>query len=331
MRIRSIRAWARLPLSRTLRRWGLLAALSLALAPAAACTPLDASGPDWQARRLILIAGVCLDVAGLPPPPVLPPGLPALPVDPHLPDWLSCATTAGRVDARARALTTFDPLLARLRTAGTSAQRFRDADLRIYSYDPADAAAYDPVSTRVALSASVAALQHEFTKWHHREPRATFDIATFSLGGLVALAWAAQAFTSDLAYVHAIVTLDSPVAGYPPALADYVRKYLSPLFGGVAVDLVGATATIRAIARAPARWTHGAGQTSNPVFCIANLRDVIVPAFTATLADTDGVIDDFGPGSDAFNHGAVLRSSRALDYASALLQAAGGPRLRDQP
>jgi hypothetical protein len=60
------------------------------------------------------------------------------------------------------------------------------------------------------------------------------------------------------------------------------------------------------------------------------LRDVVVPAFTATLADTDGVIDDFGAGSDAFNHGAVLRSSRALGYASALLQAAGGPQLRDQ-
>jgi hypothetical protein len=314
-----------------LRRWGGMIALALVLAPVAACTLPFASGPDWQTRRLILIAGVCLDVAGLPPPPALPPGLPIIPVDPHLPDWLACSTTSGRVDARERAITTFDPLLSRLRTGGAGAQRFRDADLRIYSFDPADPLGYNPASTRVALSAAVTALQKEFTAWHRREPRVTFDIAGYSLGGMIALAWAAQASSGDLAYVHGIVTLDSPVAGYPLALEQYVRSYLAPLFGSVAEELIGDSAAIRAIARSPTRWRHGAGQASNAIFCIGNLRDVIVPAFTATLAGTDGVLDDFGAGPDAFNHGAVLRSSRALGYASTVLQAAGGPQLRDQP
>jgi hypothetical protein len=314
-----------------MRRWCAAVALALVLAPQAACALPFGDGPDWQMRRLILIPGVCLDVAHLPPPPVLPPGLPVIPVDPHLPDWLACATASGRVDARQRALTTFAALLTRLSTGGSGAQRFRDADLRIFSFDPANPAGYDPATTRVALAASVTALQAEFAAWHRREPRATFDIAGYSLGGLIALAWAAQASTADLAYLHAIVTLDSPVAGYPPALEQYVRAYLTPLFGAVAGELIGDSATIRAIASAPARWTHGAGQTSNAISCVGNLRDVIVPAFTSTIVGTDGVLDDFGSGPDAFNHGAVLRSTRALEFASTVLRATGGPQLRSQP
>jgi hypothetical protein len=306
----------------------LVLALALMLVPLGACAlPALGGGPDWQARRLILISGVCLDVSGLPPPPVLPPGLPPLPTDPHLPDWLSCATTGGRVDARARALTTFDPLLTQLRSGSAQAHAFGDADLRIYSFDPADATGYDPASTRLALEASVAALQHEYAGWRRREPSATFDIAGYSLGGMIALNWAAQASTDDLAHVHAIVTLDSPVAGYPQTLAGYVRSYLTPLFGAVAPELIGDSALVRSIARAPTHWSHGAGQASNAVYCIGNLRDLVVPAFTSTLAAADGVLDDLGTGPDAFNHGAVLRSARALDYASAVLQAQGGPQL----
>jgi pimeloyl-ACP methyl ester carboxylesterase len=232
------------------------------------------------------------------------------------------------VDARARALTTFDPLLTRLHNGSAKAHPFREADLRIFSFDPADAASYDPASTRVALAASVAALQREYVAWRHHEPHATFDIAGYSLGGMIALAWAAQASEDDLAHVHAIVTLDSPVAGYPQTLAGYVRSYLSPLFGAVAPELIGDSALVRSIARAPAHWSHGAGQASNAVYCIGNLRDLIVPAFTSTLATADGVLDDLGTGPDAFNHGAVLRTARALDYASAVLQAQGGPQLR---
>jgi hypothetical protein len=312
------------------RRWRWLLALAFVPALLAACALPLGGEPDWQTRRLILIPGVCLDASNLPPPPVLPPGLPPIPVDPHLPDWLSCATGSGRVDARERALTTFDTLLSRLSGGKAGAQRFHAADLRFFSFDRANPASYDPASTLAPLATSVAALQAEFAAWHRREPRATFDIAGYSLGGVVALAWAAQASVADLNYVHAIVTLDSPVAGYPQTLEQYVRAYLTPLFGAVVTELVGGTASVRAIARAPEHWTHGAGSTSNAVFCIGNLRDVIAPAFTATLSGADGVLDDFGTGPDAFNHGAVLRSTSALEYASTALQAAGGPQLRAQ-
>ena len=268
-----------------------------------------------------------MDVAGLPTPPALPPGLPQLPKHVQLPDWLACGQSGTRLDARARALATFGPLLDTVRHGGAGAQTFGANDLRIYSYDANNLNAYDTATTRQSLADSAGALAHEFAAWHRQEPRATFDIVGHSLGGVIALFWASTASASNLAYVHAIVTLDSPVAGYPAALSGYVHSYLTPLFGAVASALADNSENLHAVSKAPGRWSRGAGHFTNAIFNLSNLRDIVVPAFIATLGGADGLIEDYGTGPDAFNHGAVVRSSRALAVSAAVLQTSDGPQL----
>jgi pimeloyl-ACP methyl ester carboxylesterase len=316
------------PRGRLARRASAVLVLLCATLAAGCALPSLGSGPNWQQRRLILVPGVCMSVDQLPRPPALPPGLPQLPADPHLPDWLTCGSNGQPVNVRDRALATFGTLVAALGHAPRGQQVFTSADLRFYSYDAHAPNSYDPAATRQPLDASAAALEQEFASWHRQEPRATFDIVGHSLGAVVALLWAAKYATPDeLRYVHAIVTLDGPVSGYPDALFSYLEPYLVPLFGTVARSLAASVADIQSIARAPTLWSHGAGHSVNAVFDLGNVQDIIVPAFVATLAGADGLIDDFGTGPDALNHGAVLRSASALSEIAGVLQTTDGPQL----
>jgi pimeloyl-ACP methyl ester carboxylesterase len=310
-------------------RRALLALVLFALLLLAGCSwPFQSSGPDWHQRRLILIAGVCMSVAALPSPPSLPTGLAPLPEHPSLPDWLSCGPQGHLVNARDRAMATFSPLVAALGHSSSGGQTFAQSDLRFFSYDPSSPTAYDPATTRQPLGASAAALERELAEWRRQEPRATFDLVGHSLGADVALLWAADYATpSDLRYVHSIVTLDGPVSGYPQPLFGRIQPYLAPLFGNVADSLAADSSVIASISRVPGLWDHGAGASFNAVYDVANLRDLVVPAFIATLAGADGLIDDFGSGPDGFNHGALLQSKRALTLAASVIQANGGPEL----
>lgn len=287
-----------------------------------------ANGPDWQQRRLVLLPGVCMDAGRLPPPPPLPPGLPQLPTDPRLPSWLACGAAGVPLDARARARATFGALIATVRQAAGDHQTFGEADLRYFSYDPDNPAGYDPAATRQPLAVSAAALEREMRAWHQREPRATFDLVGHSLGGVIAALWAADFATADeLRYVHAIITLDSPLTGYPSAIFGIVEPYLVPLFGDPARQLASGSATLQRVALAPSHWQSGPDHVANAIYNVSNLRDLIVPAFIGTLSGADGTIEDFGAGPDALNHGGVLRAPRALAAIAAVLQAAGGPLL----
>jgi pimeloyl-ACP methyl ester carboxylesterase len=311
----------------TRRAVAVLILLCAALASGCAFPSLG-GGPNWQQRRLILVPGVCMSADQLPHPPALPPGLPQLPADPRLPDWLTCGPGGQPVNTHDRAMATFGTLVTSLSHAPKGQQVFTSAALRFYSYDPRSPSAYDPAATRQPLDASAAALEQEFAAWHRQEPRATFDIVGHSLGAVVTLLWAARYATpDDLRYVHAIVTLDGPVSGYPDALFGYLEPYLVPLFGSVARSLAANVADIQSIARAPSLWTHGAGHSVNAVFNVGNVQDIIVPAFVATLAGADGLIDDFGTGPDALNHGAVLRSTHALSVVAGVLRTTDGPQL----
>jgi pimeloyl-ACP methyl ester carboxylesterase len=269
-----------------------------------------------------------MDAGRLPPPPPLPPGLPQLPSDPRLPSWLACGSPDVPVDARARARATFGALIATLRQPAAGRQAFGDADLRYFSYDPDNPTGYDPAATRQPLAVSAAALARELRVWHQQEPRATFDLVGHSLGGVIAVLWAADfATTDELRYVHAIITLDSPLTGYPSSIFRIVEPYLVPLFGDTARQLFSGSQTLQRVALAPGRWQSGPDHVANAVYNVSNLRDLIVPAFIGTLSGADGTIEDFGAGPDTLNHGAVLRAPRALAAISAVLQAAGGPQL----
>jgi pimeloyl-ACP methyl ester carboxylesterase len=318
--------------ARASQRLALAAATLLAVLLSGCALPGASTGPDWHERRLILIPGVCMDTGQLPPPPPLPPGLPQLPSNPHLPSWLSCGPDGHAIDARARALATFGTLVALLERPASGKQTFANRDLRYFSYDPSSLSAYDPATTRQALSISAQALDAEFALWHRQEPRATFDVVAHSLGADVALLWAADYATPDeLSYVHAVVTLDGPVAGYPQPLYSYIQPYLLPLFGDAAYALADNTRALRDETTAPARWQHGPGQLVNAVYNIGNLRDIVVPAFVSTISGADGVLDDFGTGPDGFNHGAVLHATRALAAVAAVVQIESGPQLSKSP
>ena len=314
---------------RPLARWWLAVAV-IALLPSllGGCTFPSFGGPDWHQRRLILVPGVCLDATKLPPPPVLPPGLPQLPRKVQLPDWLGCGSADTPLDARGRAMATFGALVSALAHPASGQQGFHDGDLRYFSFDPRSPTSYTPVDTRQTLETSAAAFEREFAGWHHREPRATFDIVAHSLGGNIALLWAAQVASHDeLRYVHAIVTLDSPAAGYPQPLFGLVAPYIGPLFGSVARELSADSTTAQRVAQAPARWQSGPGKYANAVFDVGNVRDLVVPAFIAVLSGSDGTIDDFGLGPDTLNHGAVLRAPKAESTIAAVLQSTTGPQL----
>lgn len=309
--------------------WLAVAAL-LILAPTllGGCGWPTFGGPDWHQRRLILVPGVCMDAAHLPPPPPLPLGLPQLPSRVQLPDWLACGPGDQPINARDRARATFGALISTLEHPANNRQVFHDGDVRYFSFDATSSTFYVPSATRQSLESSAAGLEQEFQAWHHAEPRATFDVAGHSLGGVIALLWAAKyASRDELSYVHAIVTLDSPVAGYPQPLFSYVEPYLVPLFGAIGRELASDASMLQEEARAPARWKRGAGPYTNAVYDMSNIRDLVVPAFVATLSGADGIIDDFGKGPDTLNHGAVIRSPKALATASAVLQTTDGPQL----
>jgi hypothetical protein len=314
---------------RQLPSWWLMAAL-LALLPGllAGCLWFPATGPDWTQRRLILVPGVCMDATNLPPPPPLPPGLPPLPRKVDLPTFLSCGPDDQPLDARSRAMATFGTLVTAVEHPARGQQGFRSGDLRYYSFDSTSPAAYTPSDTRQPLEISAAAFEREFQAWHRQEPRATFDIVAHSLGGNVALYWAVRYATPDeLRYVHAIATLDSPVVGYPAPLFDLLKPYLTPLFGDVASELSSDSAVLQRLAQAPAKWQSGPGKYFNAVFELGNVRDLVVPAFIATLSGSDGTIDDFGLGPDTLNHGAVLRAAKGVSTIAAVLQTTTGPQL----
>jgi pimeloyl-ACP methyl ester carboxylesterase len=258
----------------------------------------------------------------------LPPGLPDLPTAPRLPSWLTCGSDDQPLDARTHAMDTFGSLVAALEHPRASAQTFLASDFRYFSYDANSPTTYTPATTRQSLDDAAAALEREFAAWHQAEPRATFDLVGHSLGGVIAALWVAGYATADqLRYVHAVVTLDSPVAGYPQPLYGYIEPYLAPLFGAPAQALSANSATMARVANAPARWKVGPGHYLSAIYNIGNLRDLIVPAFVATMPGADGIIADLGLGPDDLNHGAVLSAPKALAAVAGVLGTTGGPQL----
>jgi pimeloyl-ACP methyl ester carboxylesterase len=327
-----------------LQSWALAAlALLLALGGVADVSVNRPRGPyDWRERVIVLLPGVCAQPAELPPTPNLPSVPLAQPPGqwPTWPDWLTCGGAEATQNARARALGTFvggwgspAQLANRLHQAlqngsgnGHSSGTITFSIRAIESFSYAGVApTYTSSQTRQALAVSAAALDAQLRRWRGAYPNATFDLIGHSLGGAVAVYWAASVATPDEERsIHSIITLDSPLGGYPRSYAD---NFFLPFFGPVAQGLLAGSLIVRAIAGAPGHWRTGPGTLANPIVTMTNVRDLAVPFFVATISGAVLVADDYGPDSSSLNHGSVLTSPAALAQIAQVLAQEGMPLL----
>src|SRR5579859_4275470 len=299
-------------------------------------------GPfDWRQRVIILLPGVCAQPADLPAKPDLPtPPLVPQPTQwPTWPDWLTCGGAQAAQDAHARALDTFvggygspAQLTATLNRAlqnapddGETSQSSIPFSIRAvvaFSY-AGDLPTYTSSQTRQPLAVSAQALDAQFRRWQSEYPGASFDLIAHSLGGAVAIDWAnSVAAPAERDAIHSIITLDSPLDGYPRSYAD---NFFLPFFGPVAHDLLAGSAAIQALRDAPQRWISGPGTLASPIVTITNIRDLVVPFFLATIPGAVLAADDYGADSSSLNHGAVLTSRAALAQIAQTLAQPGMP------
>ncbi len=327
-----------------LNKLACIAILALVLLGIAADARSDSPGGDhdWRERVIVLLPGVCVQPARLPPTPDLPP-VPLAPQPdqwPAWPDWMTCGSAQARLNARGRALNTFGSdyrspaqLTAALNqalqndpAADQSSQRipFTIRAIEAFSY-AGNFPTYENSQTSQPLPVSARALDAQFRRWQHAYPNATFDLIGHSLGGAVAAYWAASiASPAELRAVHTIITLDSPLDGYP---RNYADMFFLPFFGPVASDLLAGSSDVRAIQRVPTRWLEGPGTLASPLVTLTNIRDLAVPFFLATIPGAVLVADDYGPDASSLNHGAVLTSPAALAQIAETLTQIGMPLL----
>ena len=332
------------PLTHTQRSGKLALALAALLVVIALASDASAGrligARDWRQRVVVLLPGVCAQPQYLPAQPDLP-SLPLAPAPDHWPDWpgwLTCGGEHASQNARARALGVFGSAYAspaqltsmldqRLQANGGDTSPGLPMNIQAveaFSYS-GKASTYDSSQTRQPIAVSARALNAQVLRWLQAYPNATLDLIGHSLGGAVATYWAASVATpAELQAIHSIITLDSPLGGYPRNLAD--RLFL-PFFSPVANDLLEGSPATRAIATAPERWSDGPGELANPIVTITNIRDYVVPFLWATIPNVVLVADDYGTDSSSLNHGAVLSAPAARTQLAQIIAQPGMPLL----
>lgn len=81
--------------------------------------------------------------------------------------------------------------------------------------DPANS--YVGADSRQHVILSAAKFDAQFKQWRANCPQCRFEVIAHSLGGAVVTYWAANlADEEDLAYLHSLITIDSPVQGVDP-------------------------------------------------------------------------------------------------------------------
>lgn len=224
--------------------------------------PARAGAPASTSHRLyiVFLPGLCGPIA-----------------DPH-------CSGAGNAAARGRA--TFATLIAALRAARVSYTPV------FYGYNRSHPATYSAADTHQSLQLSVAALAHQIASVREKDATAHIDLVGHSLGGVIAASWAvadarksgSQRLRGVRAYLHSIVTLDSPLRGIQ---ARDLGALLSQVFGGVVwLDLRSDSAAIRRITALPNSWWRSAHLHS-----VANRADIIVPPREALLGFEKTVTD----------------------------------------
>ncbi|HLH25084.1 MAG TPA: hypothetical protein VK066_21400 [Chloroflexota bacterium] len=161
----------------------------------------------------------------------------------------------------------------RLARAGEAPERAWLGDTYFDEHEPR----YWPQDTSsYPLAAHVAALDWLVRGLEGCDPAATIDVIGYSLGGVVALAWAATADAGGdgpLAAVHRVIVVDSPVGGVNPAILSAAAAAAPPevaaAFGTGAVvgDLLPDGAVIRGLPAATRRVD---------VASVENSRDYLV-------------------------------------------------------
>jgi pimeloyl-ACP methyl ester carboxylesterase len=305
------------------------------------------SGYDWRERVIVLLPGVCALPAQLPPAPSLP-TLALLPPPPRQwptwPGWLTCGGAHALQNASARALRTFVGGYENTRALTTALNEalhqapaadgspddhaglpFTIKAIAAFSY-AGTAPTYESGQTRQPLADSARALDAQLQRWQRQFPGASFDLIGHSLGGAVAVYWAAAIATpARLRAIHSIITLDSPLGGIPHSVADAL---FAPFFGPVAQDLLAGSPAIQRMARAPERWLTRANAISSPLYTIANIRDLVVPFLWASTPGAVLSLDDYGSDSSSLNHGAILTSPTARAEIARILAQEGMPFVR---
>jgi pimeloyl-ACP methyl ester carboxylesterase len=329
---------------RQLHQYALAVLAILLVVGVAADVNLDRPrGPyDWRQRVIVLLPGVCAQPASLPPTPNLPP-VPFIDTPsawPTWPAWLTCGGEHAIQNAHNRAMGVFvggygspDELTGALNhalqhdTADRPISRTISFSIRaIESFSYAgNTSTYDSSQTRQAIPTSAAALDAQLRRWRSEYPNATFDLIGHSLGGAVAVYWAASVATSaELRSIHSIITLDSPLNGYP---RNYAANFFVPFFGSVAEGLLAGNPIVHTITGAADRWRVGPGTLASPIVTITNVRDLAVPFFLATIPGVVLVADDYGSDGSSLNHGSVLTSPGALAQIAQALAQEGMPWL----
>jgi hypothetical protein len=321
----------------------ILLALVLSLGIVADVNINSPRGPyDWRQRVVVLLPGVCAQPADLPPAPNLPSISFAAPPDhwPTWPAWLTCGGEDAIQNARARAMGTFvggygspaqltQVLQRALQTDtgdGLSSQGLAFTIRAIESFSYAGATpTYTNSQTRQSIALSAAALDAQMRRWRSQYPNATFDLLGHSLGGAVAVYWADRVATpAEQRAIHSIITLDSPLGGYP---RNYADNFFLPFFGPVAQDLLAGNPTVGDIAGAVQHWRTGPGTLASPIVTMTNVRDLAVPFFLATTPDSVLIADDYGSDNTSLNHGSILTSFAALVQIAQVLAQEGMPLL----
>lgn len=141
------------------------------------------------------------------------------------------------------------------------------AQLRSFSYNSnwPTSTSYGDCETRQHLSTSAATFDRQFEYWKQQAQGAPIDIVAHSLGGVVVAYWLGRvASTSDLAEVHSVVALGSPLGGI-----SNLASWASLLFGvggNVSSDLQNSTVL----------GYVAAGVKKVPFYTVNNTRDAIV-------------------------------------------------------
>jgi pimeloyl-ACP methyl ester carboxylesterase len=145
-----------------------------------------------------------------------------------------------------------------------------------------------------------------------RNPGARIDLVGFSLGGIIALAWAADADQTLVDWVHRLVLVSSPVGGISPLGAVAPRVGIRHILrhhqvdfgrGRAFVDLTSASPLIRRLAKAPQRVDISSVENSRD-YLVNGRRitgQVLLPTWMRTISLGRGVAaSSFLPASQTY-------------------------------